>query len=780
MMSARIMVVEDERIVALNLKRKLRHLGYEVPAFAVSGEQALQKMMATRPDIVLMDINIDGNIDGIDTAARIPRELNIPVIYLTAYAGEETLERARATKPYGYLLKPFSERELHATIQMALERHQVELALGQSEARLRLALEAAELGVWELDTDTRQLQCEGRSVQLFGFTEAVFSGSWDTFMALIHSDDRARVNAVLEWTLSDECLCQVEYRCLNTDGIWHWLRLLGKAFTKNDGNKHIVGVVQNITERKHADEMRLAKEAAEAASRAKSEFLANMSHEIRTPLNGVLGMADLLQRTTLDDLQRSYAKIIQSSGKTLLAVINDILDFSKVEAGKMTLVEHAFDLGDVIEETVLPFRGSSDNKAVMLIASVAPETPTNFLGDALRLQQVIGNLLNNAFKFTDLGTVRLRVEPTVIEDHRVQLRVAVSDTGIGIDEAGQQRLFRPFSQVHDSNRRYQGTGLGLIICQRLVQMMQGEIHVDSTPGKGSTFSFSIWLQRNPVQLVKSNGIDLTGKKLLAVDDCADYLQIIGEQAKSLGMQVSTVGLPALAIEQARVLVPDIITIDLDMPDMDGFALEQQIAATPELTAIPRVLLTATSTPPSTHQLARTGFTAAHIKPTSAIQLHAILSAALAGKRFISAPQAISSAQPNAQTLLFQGKTVLVAEDNAVNRQVIVAMLKALGIAAEFANDGAEAITRATFSTARFDAILMDCEMPNVDGYAATRAIRQHETSVGKTPIPIIALTAHALPEYQQRSREAGMNDHLSKPINLASLTTVLGRYLRAE
>jgi PAS domain S-box-containing protein len=563
MIPTRVMVVEDERVVALNIKRRLISLGYEVPAFASNGRQALEEMNAVRPDIVLMDIHIEGNMDGIETASRIPEQLNIPVIYLTAYSGDDTLERARETKPYGYLLKPFSERELHATIQMALERRKTDMALRESEARLHLALDAAEMGIWELNPETFKLIYGGQANRTFGFGDSVLSHTWQTFLESVHDDDRSLVDKVLSWTLSEDKLCQVEYRTKyappHADGKRRWLKLLGKSFTKQaDGSKQVIGVVQDITERKLADEMRIEKEAAESASRAKSEFLANMSHEIRTPMNGVLGMVDLLQRTELDDTQRSYTKIIQSSGKTLLAVINDILDFSKVEAGKLVLAEHSFDLSELVEEVVAPFRASS-NQALTLVASIAPETPVSFLGDATRLQQVIGNLLNNAFKFTEQGMVRLRIEAQAIDQDHVRLNFQVSDTGIGIDPAGRAKLFQPFSQVEHSNR-YGGTGLGLIICQRLVQMMGGDISVQSEPGEGSTFSFHITLKRDTEPKRNRVDIDLAGRKLLAIDDCPDFLAILKEQAQALGMQVNTVRMPGDidVVQLATSWRPDII------------------------------------------------------------------------------------------------------------------------------------------------------------------------------------------------------------------------------
>jgi PAS domain S-box-containing protein len=776
------MVVEDERVVALNIKRRLISLGYEVPVFASNGRQALEEMNAVRPDIVLMDIHIEGNMDGIETASRIPAQLNIPVIYLTAYSGDDTLERARETKPYGYLLKPFSERELHATIQMALERRKTDMALRESEARLHLALDAAEMGIWELNPETLKLAYGGQANRTFGFGESVFSHTWQTFLESVHDEDRELVDKVLSWTLTEDQLCQVEYRAkyapTSAAHGGRWLKLLGKSFTKQaDGSKQVIGVVQDITERKHSEELRLEKEAAESASRAKSEFLANMSHEIRTPMNGVLGMVDLLQRTELDDTQRSYTKIIQSSGKTLLAVINDILDFSKVEAGKLVLAEHAFDLTELVEEVVAPFRASS-KRALTLVASIAPDTPVSFLGDATRLQQVIGNLLNNAFKFTERGMVRLRVEAQSVDADYARLNFQVSDTGIGIDPVGQEKLFRPFSQVEHSSR-YGGTGLGLIICQRLVQMMQGDIGVTSEPGAGSTFSFHITLRRDSEPKKRRVEVDLAGKKLLAFDDCPDFLAILKEQGEYLGMQVHTIKMPvdASVLEQAAAWGPDIITIDLDMPGQDGFEVERRLAAHPACASTPRVLLTASSTPPSRQALAATGFAAAHVKPTAAAQLQTVLGMALLGHG------AETEAQPQGFASRYKGRTVLVAEDNAVNRQVISAMLRQLGATCEVVEDGAEALRRVLAlyrgeSTENIDAILMDCEMPNMDGYAATRQIRQHESAEGRAQLPIIALTAHALPEYQLRSSEAGMNAHLNKPISLAALNEMLARFIK--
>ncbi len=546
--------------------------------------------------------------------------------------------------------------------------------------------------------------------------------------------------------------------------------ILNRANQVKEANRQLMMAKRELEQR--GDELTQLNEQLKQQSKAKSEFVANMSHEIRTPLHGVLGMTELLQRTALDDAQRTYTKTIQSAGKTLLAVINDILDFSKVEAGKMQLAEQPFDLTETIEEVISPFRASISSN-IALVASIAPETPINLLGDATRLQQVIGNLISNAFKFTESGKVELRVEPLTIEPHQVQLLFKISDTGIGITDADQKRLFQAFNQVEQKQRRYGGTGLGLFICQQLIQLMRGEIHVSSALGQGSTFWFSIWLPRIAHAPSKPVDADLTGKKLLAVDDREDFLHIISEQARSLGMEVTALRNPSATSSTALQLIPDVITIDCDMPGMNGFDLDRQLANQPELATIPRVLLTASSILPDNRELSQTGFTAAHVKPTSAVQLHTILSVTLLGR------SRSQQTNPNGITHLpvFTNKKVLVADDNIINRQVIAGMLKQLGVTADIVDDGVPVIQLATDATLHFDAIFLDCEMPGVSGYHAAQAIRRFEGATGRPPIPIIALTAHAMEEYRQRSIEAGMNDHLSKPISMAMLQAALSRHL---
>jgi signal transduction histidine kinase/DNA-binding response OmpR family regulator len=522
-------------------------------------------------------------------------------------------------------------------------------------------------------------------------------------------------------------------------------------------------------DRQTAQQMATQAAVATAESRAKSELLAVMSHEIRTPMNGVLGMIELLQGSQLDETQRMYVNTVQNSGKTLLAVINDILDFSKAEAGKLALKIEPFDLGELIETVVAPFRSSSF-RAVQLVASIAPDVPMQVRGDPIRIQQVLSNLLSNAFKFTERGTVGLRLDRGEEADGRVQLRCRITDTGIGIRPEDRARLFQPFSQIDNSGqRRVGGTGLGLIICQQLVQLMGGRIDVSSKPGSGSEFAFDIWLEPSDELPAPRLEVDLRGKRLLGVDDRRDFLQILREQSTALGMTVQTVETPLTAVATAREFAPDVIVIDLDMPEMDGFEVDRSFAADAALHHIPRLLVTASCNPPGAQALAASGFAGAFSKPTSAQQLSFLLAHALSGARPAAPP--VQEPAP----VEYAALRVLVAEDNSVNRQVIQAMLQRLGVTPEIAENGVEAVSRFTTAGEPYDLILMDCEMPSMDGYHATQMIRQFERASARARTPIIALSAHALPEHRQASVEAGMDEHVAKPISLAVLRRLIER-----
>ncbi|HSB96236.1 MAG TPA: response regulator [Spongiibacteraceae bacterium] len=517
---------------------------------------------------------------------------------------------------------------------------------------------------------------------------------------------------------------------------------------------------------------------AEAESNAKSEFLAVMSHEIRTPMNGVLGMAELLNGTDLNTAQRYYTNTIYNSGKTLLRVLSDILDYSKVAAGKMDIERAPFNLSELLETTVAPYRMSSVANKVVLSASIAPDTPIWLIGDTVRLQQIITNLLSNAFKFTERGEVIVRIEQGRTAAGRIELCCCVQDTGPGISASAQARLFQSFAQADASTtRKFGGTGLGLAICKRLVELMDGEIEVQSAPGTGSTFRFRVWLQLANAPLERN--IDLRGRRLLIMDDHIAYQRILIEQSQSLGMQADSVATVAEARARLQAAgadsttpVFDLVILDLDMPDGDGLSLAQELQQNGHA-HLPILLVTASSTLPSVEALRSAGIRRAAFKPTSREQLAKLIAETLGVDRREAGTRVGYVEQiphPDDVSRLVQLR-VLVAEDNIVNRQVLLAQMANLGVVPTVVENGAAAVRAAT--TQSFDLILMDCEMPDMDGYQATQAIRAFEREQRRTPQRIVALTAHALEESEEKSRRAGMNGHLTKPITLAGLRSVL-------
>jgi len=542
-------------------------------------------------------------------------------------------------------------------------------------------------------------------------------------------------------------------------------------------------------DRLHRSQLRAETEIAQAQSRAKSDFLAVMSHEIRTPMNGVLGMTELLKGTELNDTQRYYTDAISASGRTLVAVINDILDFSRVEAGQLHLDSVPFALDQVLDDSVMPYRfGSFPN--VTMVTSIAPNVPLRLIGDPLRLQQVIVNLLSNAFKFTRHGEVALRVDCLEIDPVRVRLGFSVRDSGAGIAEDLLPRLFNPFQQAETgTSRKYGGSGLGLAICKRLVEMMGGDIvaknivakdHVakdlvaNNTTVQGACFEFSVSLLRD---LSRARALPvppmLKGLTVLMVDDHPSYQQVFSEQVRYLGVELICAldATTAMAVVKKGVK-PDLIVLDKDMPNIDGMSLARSLRELPALAQVPILLLTSSSGLPETSLLRQAGIQLASVKPVSVQQLQAIILDAM------TPMQQRSASTTDRREVDLVGMRVLVAEDNPVNRQVVRGLLLRLQVTIDIVEGGLAAVEKATAQDCSFDVVLMDCEMPDIDGYTATRRIREYESATGRRRLPIVALTAHALTEFVERSIKSGMDGHLSKPIDVDKLHSMLARFYK--
>ena len=735
-----VLAVDDNPLNLQVLASIIEEIGCKC-ILAMNGEEALKALTVDKPDLILLDVMMPG-MDGYkvcETIKKDPGLIDIPVIFLTAEGESEDITKGFSVGGADYALKPVNSVELKMRIitHLELKRYKDKLNLVNKE-------------LYIANQDLLK-----------------------TFEVIKQKNERL-----------EEVLADPNYLKSSKDEIGIHANTINEMATNIRNNVRVLNT--EIKERQKAeDELILLNEElecrveertlAEKASLTKSQFLANMSHEIRTPMNAIMGLTYLIGQSDLNDSQKKFVSKIEEASTALLRIVNDILDFSKIEAGKLEIENIKFNIDMVLENISNLYTASATNKGIDINFHTLETVPDILIGDPFRLEQIISNLTTNAIKFTNQGEVNVAVKVLDETENKVKLHFSVTDTGIGLKKDQIDRLFTAFTQADGSmTRKYGGTGLGLTISKQLVELMDGEIWVESVYGKGASFQFIVQFDKT-VDLVKpgyEEYPDLQGKKVLIADHNKTSLTILERMFRSFSFEVTALRNPFEAIKLLQKEDFDLLVIDFNLPELSGIDLYKRLVANTEITVPKTIFVSATGRESYYNQVYQLGVKNFLVKPINQSLMFDAVMNALKGTAWNKANKDQNDENHIKYPTVLAGKQVLLVEDNDINQLVAKDILEQVGIHVSIANNGEEAINHVRAN--KFDAVLMDVQMPVMDGYKATEILRKTYSS---SELPIIAMTANALKGDREISIGSGMNDYISKPINPELLFETLAKWL---